>query len=138
MPGYIKAALFKFNHPTPSRPQHSPHRSNPIQYGAASQKPNPIDTTAQLDAAKTTRIQQITGTLLYYARAVDGTLLVALSAIASSQAKATQQTEKDILQILDYCATHPNGSQQFKASDMILKIHSDASYLNAPKSRSRV
>jgi len=33
MPGYVNAALEKFKHPTPSRPQHSPHRHNPINTG---------------------------------------------------------------------------------------------------------
>ena len=34
-------------------------------------------------------------------------------------------------------ATHPDAIIRFYKSDMILQIHSDASYLTAPKSRSR-
>ena len=48
-------------------------------------------------------IQQVLGTLLYYARAVNPTMLVALSAIASEQASPTRATMKklDIAGVLD-------------------------------------
>ena len=39
-------------------------------------------------------------------------------------------------QILDYCATNPDAKIQYQASNMQLKIHSDASYLNEPNARS--
>ena len=77
------------------------------------------------------------GTLLFYALMVDPTLLVALGAIATAQAKGTKATAKAVQQLLDYCATEPNATVQYHASDMILRIHSDASYLSEPKARSR-
>ena len=77
------------------------------------------------------------GTLLYYARAVDATILVALGTLAAQQAKGTEHTSRAINQLLDYCHTHPNAILRYRASDMILKIHSDASYLSEPKARSR-
>jgi hypothetical protein len=42
-----------------------------------------------------------------------------------------------IVQLLNYCATHPDAVVRFVACDMILHVDSDASYLTAPKSRSR-
>jgi hypothetical protein len=36
-----------------------------------------------------------------------------------------------VVQILDYCATNPEANVRFQASDMILHIDSDASYLSA-------
>ena len=42
-----------------------------------------------LSAKDTTRIQQSLGTLLYYARAVDPTMLPAINDIVSQQAKRT-------------------------------------------------
>jgi hypothetical protein len=138
MPGYIAAALAKYKHPTPKRPQYSPHRYNTPQYGRHVQLPEPVDDSTGLPPLDVKRIQQITGTILYYGRAVDNTLLVALSDIASRQAKATVLTEQDTSRLLDYCATNPNSTLLFHASDMILKGHSDASYLNASKARSRV
>eukprot|EP00957_Ditylum_brightwellii_P181700 13842090-Ditylum_brightwellii.AAC.1 len=56
------------------------------------------------------RIQDIVGTLLYYARAVDPTLAAVLSTIASQQAMATKQMEEVCHQWLDYVATHPNAA----------------------------
>jgi hypothetical protein len=53
-------------------------------------------------------IQEIVGALLYYARAVDNKRLVALSAIAARQAKATIATEQAVHLLLDYVATYPN------------------------------
>ena len=34
-------------------------------------------------------------------------------------------------------ATHPNAKLRYYASDMVLNVHSDASYLSAPNARSR-
>eukprot|EP00804_Cyclotella_cryptica_P019747 CCRYP_009656-RC/>CCRYP_009656-RC protein AED:0.39 eAED:0.39 QI:0/-1/0/1/-1/1/1/0/229 len=59
-------------------------------------------------------------------------LLMTLSTIADDQARATQRTNLSVNQLLDYCATHPDATVCFRASDMVLNIHSDASYLNAP------
>ena len=44
---------------------------------------------------------------------------------------------KIVHQLLDYMATHPKAIIRFRASDMILKIHSDASYCSAGRGRSR-
>jgi hypothetical protein len=62
---------------------------------------------------------------------------VALSALASKQTKATQQTAQDAVKFLNYCHTHPDAAIRYHASDMILKVQSDASYLSEPKARSR-
>jgi len=137
MPGYIEAALHKFQHKTAARAQYAPHGYNAPNYGAKIQLSAPADETQPLTPEATRRVQQITGTLLYYARAVDSTLLVTLGTIAAQQAEATKATEKAVNQLLDYCATNPNATIRYRASDMILKIHSDASYLSEPKARSR-
>jgi hypothetical protein len=66
------------------------------------------------------------GTLLYYARAVNCTALVALSSLSSEQSRATKATNVKIAQLLDYFATYPDATLKYIASDMVLKIHSDA------------
>ena len=137
MPGYIQAALHKYQHPTPTRAQHAPHTWSKPNYGAKQQLTSPEDTSEPLTSAAIKRVQQITGTLLYYARAVDSTLLVALGTIAAQQAKGTAMTTTAINQVLDYCHTHPDATIRYRASDMILKMHSDASYLSEAKARSR-
>jgi hypothetical protein len=37
MPGYIKEALHKYQHPAPTHPEHAPHQCNPPIYGAKTQ-----------------------------------------------------------------------------------------------------
>ena len=64
------------------------------------------------------------------------TILMALSAIAAEQAKPTQRTMQRIWHLLDYMHSNPNATIRFRAPDMILNIHSDASYLTATKGRS--
>ena len=78
------------------------------------------------------------GGCLYYGRAVDDTIIMALSAIASEQAAATENTERKVLNILNYLATHPEAKIRFHASDMLLNVHSDASYLSETRARSRL
>jgi hypothetical protein len=81
------------------------------------------------------RLQEVVGVLLYYARAVDSTMLVALSVIASAPTTAT--TVRSITHLLNYAATHPDATIRFQASSMILHVHSDASYQPESKSRSQ-
>ena len=75
-----------------------------------------------------TYIQQVVGNILYYARVVDLTVLMALSTIASKQAKVTKTTIKNVKTMLDYLALFSDATVRFVASDMVLNIHSDASY----------
>lgn len=138
MPGYIEQALQRFHVAPPTRPQHSPHAWQKPNYGAPTQLTDPIDTSPPLSPDAQTRIQEIIGVLLYYARAVDSTMLVALGTLASSQAACTQATADACVQLLNYAATHPDATVRYNASDMILAVDSDASYLSAPKARSRV
>ena len=74
---------------------------------------------------------------MYYARAVDATMLVALSAIASDQSGPTAKTMAKTLRFLDYVATHPDAILTFSGSKMVLDVHSDVSDLTEPKARSR-
>ena len=69
---------------------------------------------------------------------MDNTILTALSAIAAQQSAPTNQTLAEVTQFLDYMASHEEAIITYHASDMVLAVHSDASYLNAPNARSRV
>jgi hypothetical protein len=72
-------------------------------------------------------VQKNVVTLLYYGRAVDSTLLTALSAITARQSNGT----------LNYVAMHPDAGIRYHACDMILAIHTDASYLSELGGKSR-
>jgi hypothetical protein len=105
--------------------------------GADTQSPLPHDDLQKLNDTKIKQAQKIVGSILYYARAVDMTVLMALSTIASEQTKDTKRTLEKAYQVIDYLATHPNAVVQFCASDMVMNIHSDASYLSEPNAHSR-
>ena len=137
MPGYVKKALKRFQHQTPTKPQNQPHPHIPPKYGAKVQYAEPEDTTPKLNKEEKKFIQEVTGTFLFYARAIDSTMLTALSALASEQANPTEATMKKCKQFLDYAASQEEAVITYKASDMKLAIHSDASYLSEPKARSR-
>jgi hypothetical protein len=78
---------------------------------------------------------KIVGSLLYFARAANSELLVALSAITAHQAKATVATEQVVDLLLDYFATYP--MMDSLASGMILCAHVDAGFLKKTNPRSR-
>ena len=81
-------------------------------------------------------VQLIIRSILYYARAVDLTILMALSTIASKQAKGTHNNMMKTKQLVDYLATHPDAMVRFHTSAMILNVHADASYLSKANSHS--
>ena len=82
-------------------------------------------------------VEQIVGSVLYYAYTVYLTILIGLSSIASKQADATTTKHKLCRHMLDYLATNSNATIRYHASKMILNIHSDASYLSEPNAKSR-
>ncbi len=137
MPHYIPAMLHRFQHPKPAKHQGAPHSWTTPTYGASVQYATPPDDSPILSATDITTIQQKVGTLLYYAVSVDPFMLAALGTIASSQAKATQLTKTECLWLMDYAASNPTSIIRYSASDMVLYIHSDASYLSETKARSR-
>jgi hypothetical protein len=90
-----------------------------------------------LDKKGIKRVQQIVGSILYYARVIDMTVSMALITIAIKQMKATEKMMVKCTQLLDHLAYHADAKVRFYASDMIMNIHSDASYLFKGKARSR-
>jgi hypothetical protein len=137
MPGYIEKALLRFAHPPPNKPQHQPHPSADKKYGETIQYAKTPDDSPLLPQTDKTYIQGVLGTLLYYGRAVDSTVLVALNAISAAQAAPTELTMSLTKQLLDYVWTHPDAILTYKKSDMVLAVHSDASYLSESLARSR-
>jgi hypothetical protein len=137
IPGYVSNVLRKFQHDAPNHPQHTPSRYITPVYGSKTQYATK-DETPLLTAKQCLTIQKVTGSVLYYARAVDPTVLMPLNDIATEQTKATEKTQAATNQLIDYFATHPDAIIRYHASDMILHIHSDASYLSVSNARSRL
>ena len=139
MPDYILNALLKFQHKSPSRPCHAPHKWTRPAYGKTTQYAPPPDETDLLQTkAEITRIQAVVGTFLYYARAIDCTILPALNQLSTQQSKPTLQTNDDATMLLDFAATYPHAKIRFHASEMILNIDTDAAYLVMPNAKSRI
>ena len=137
VPGFVKKALHKLQHPAPTKPQHAPSTAAPIQYGAKQQSATPEDTSPPLPPEGIKRIQEAVGMFAWYSRSTDPIMAKTLSSIAGRQSKATEQLKKELHQFLDYCATHPDERVRYVASDMTLALHSDASHLSEPGSKSR-
>lgn len=110
MPGYIERALLRFQHPTPLQPEDPPRPWQKPQYGAKIQYTSAHDSTPALDATQTNHLQQVIGVLLYYARAIDCTMLPALGTLATDQAAPTAHTLENLTQLLNYCATHSDAT----------------------------
>jgi hypothetical protein len=107
MPGYIKAALHKYQYPAPTCPEHAPHTWNPPIYGAKTQFVNEATPSPALSDKDVNKLQQLTGTLLYYARAVDPTLIMPINVLASEKSNTTEVTADKVIKLLNYCKTHP-------------------------------
>ena len=84
MTSYIPNHLTKLKHEPPKSPVNTPLKPLPRTYGVDSQKPNKLDDSPPLCTDKAKYIQQVVGSLLYYARAIDMTILHALSDISST------------------------------------------------------
>ena len=135
---YLKEALHKLQHPKPPRPQNYPHAWKAPTYDAKIQYiADDNDRSPLLPPKSIHLVQQIVGTLLYYTIAVDPTMLVALETLSSQQWKSTKQTYYATLWLLNCADSNPNATIRYTASDMILYVHSDASYFYAACSGNR-
>ena len=79
------------------------------------------DTSKILDADGKRRIQEVVGVLLYHTRALNSPALASLSDIGTEQAQPTANTAAATTKLLKYCATYPNPTLRFIASDTILR-----------------
>ena len=94
MPGYIDKVLLH-HEKTPLRPTYTPHSYNTPVYGNATQYAPPPDDSEPLPPDRKLRIQAVVGSLLYYARAIDSTLLSSLNVISTQHRKPTQKIKKN-------------------------------------------
>ena len=94
MAGYVSKLRQLFHHKMRKAPQHSPYEAPKKVYGAVAQDTIVPDDTVKLDDEQIKFIQQVIGVYLYYGRAVDDTILPALSAIESEQTNSTKRTMK--------------------------------------------
>jgi hypothetical protein len=137
MLGYVSNVLCRFQHDAPKHPEHTPSRYVTPVYRAKTQYAT-TNETPPLTAQKCVTIQKVTGYVLYYARAVDPTVLMQLNNISTEQTMATEIMQTATNQLLDYMTTHPDATIRYHASHMIIHTHSDASHLSVSNARSRL
>jgi hypothetical protein len=138
LPGYVAKAIERFC-PHITRGSRSPAVYVPPKMGAQGQlvdNDHEVDTSPKLPPAGIKRLQEIVGVMLYYARAVDGTMLPAVNYIGSRQAQPTQRVMNDAMRLMAYAAAFPNNELVFTACDMILYGQADCSFLSRPEARS--
>ncbi len=133
---YIQKKLQEYEHIRSKKLQHCPYLPEPKQYGSETQRPLPEDESKLLDKQGKKSIQKIVGSILYYARAIDMMVLMALSTIGMSQAHPTDNTMARCVQLFDYLATHADAKIRYYSLDIIMNIHLDVSYLSKSKARS--
>ena len=80
VPDFVKNKLHKFQHPTPSKPQHAPEKAAPINYRSKVKKPTPEDDSPPLSKEGSE-----------YSRSTNPTMTARLGSLAGRQAKATEQ-----------------------------------------------
>ena len=137
MPGYVRAVLHSFQHKKPKRPKYSPYSCTQPIYGNNNQMLSEKAPAEELDEKNQKILQKIVSKFLYYARAIDSTMLMSLNSLAAVQTKPKIETTKQITQFINYSATHPDAIIEYRKSGMILHIYSDASYISELEARSR-
>ncbi len=83
MSNYVQKQLLKYKWNPPKRPQFCPFNPVPVNYGKKLNIIIPEPYSPPLTKDGKTYIQQVVGSFLYYACAIDMTILHALSNIAS-------------------------------------------------------
>ena len=93
MPGYCKKALLQFGHTKPRKHYGAPSDYIPPRYGRKVQMTQ-VDRTRKMTKEETKRLQQITGKFLYFARAIDDTMLHQLNVLSTQIAANQEHTMK--------------------------------------------
>jgi hypothetical protein len=113
MPDYVKNALHQFRHTQPKQQVYSPSKYSAPQYGVKVQLTNVIDISPKLTKDQTTLLQQVTGNKLYYARAVNGTMLHALNDLATSPREENRWVVLHTLMVVSYMLSSLRGPEGF-------------------------
>jgi hypothetical protein len=101
------------------------------------QHANLPDDSSPLDKAEKKFIQEVTRVFLYLTCAVDSRMPTTSAHLQPNKQHLQKKMMQTCLQFLDYAASQEDAIITYQASNMILTIQSDASYLSEPKARSR-
>ena len=138
MPGYIPTIFYKFQQKPPAHAEDAPHTLNKTVYVKHIQLATQQSSAPKLNSADTNRVQSINGTFLYYALALDPTMIPSIKNISACQYVPTQYIMEPFNQVMDYVSTHPNSTIRYHPSNLILMTDIDADYLVIPVSCSHI
>jgi hypothetical protein len=89
----LQQALLESRQEKPARRQDAQHPYKKPDYWTKIQMTK-HDESEQLEPKEIMRLQQVIGKFLWYAKAIDNMMLVALRSLAAAQTKGTKQTAK--------------------------------------------
>ena len=93
---YVVNAIKRFHHKHPQKPQDQPYPHIKIIYRSKTQYSPNADNSPVLTSDDKIFSQEVNGTFLHCARAVNATILTALGSIATQQANLTENTIKKV------------------------------------------
>jgi hypothetical protein len=123
MPGYV-SKLLKRVRPNGIKGASTPSVYSPPNYSNPAAQKATVDTTPLASAEQQKELQVVIGTLLYYARTVDPSILTSVHELGSVQAKPTLKDMHKLERLLQYVSTHQNHGVRFHASTMQLQMQS--------------
>ena len=114
IPGYVKKAMQRFQR-LGLKGADSPIIYVPPNYSKHQQEAPLDEPSTPLTPAEIKELQEIVGVFLFYARAVDPTMLTAINKIASRQAKPTSLIKKEVERFLQYANKWPDATMRIHA-----------------------
>jgi hypothetical protein len=135
MPGYIDKLLKRIR-PAGIKAAHTPSIYCQPNYRTVKAQTATVDISPLATTSQKHELQVVVGTLLYYARAVDPSILTVVHTLGSVQSRPTTNDMRKMERLLQYVSAHQYYGVRFHASNMQLQIQSDASYLCRPNARS--
>ncbi len=125
MPGYIAKPLRKV-WPDGVKSAHTPGVYHPPNYMSPQAQTATIDSSPLASKSQKHELQVVVGTLLYYARTVDPSILTAVHELGSIQSKPTLKDIQKVERLLQYVSSYQNGATRYYGSSMQLEVQSDA------------
>ena len=120
MPGYIEKVWTNlYGAKVAPKVVEAPHTWTTPQYGSSqSQLTTPIDSSPLLSAPEKTRLQEIVGSLLYFSRCIDSTILATLGSIGTNIYDGTERVAAMAAYLLNFCDNNRNPNFRYYASDI--------------------
>ncbi len=135
MAGYIDKLLQEIR-PEGIKSAKTPALYFPPNYKRPGAQTATIDDSPAATDKQKKELQSVIGTLLYYSRTVDPSILTAVHEVGSNPAKPTIMDMQKMERVLQYLSSHTNYGVRYYASNMQLQGQSDASFLSGPRAKS--